>query len=89
MVALNPDGGIYTGDMVNTYCMTTDQIGQILAAAFLKSHEALISALMFYIAISIIIGFVLGVAFWETRARIRAREDKEDEDGGTIPISDR
>jgi len=78
MVSLSPEGGIFTGPIgdPDTYCMTTDQIGQILAAAFMKSHEAFLLALTFYIVIALIIGIIIGAGAMHLKYRLDAAEQE-------------
>jgi hypothetical protein len=81
MVSHNPEGGVFTGAIgdPDTYCMTTEQIGEILAAAFLKSHEAFLQALTFYIVISLIIGILIGAGAMYLKSRLDAAETAADE----------
>jgi len=78
-LALNPEGGIFTGPIgdADTFCMTTDQIGQILAAAFMKSHEAFLQALTFYIVLSLIFGIIIGAGAMYLKYRLDAAEQED------------
>jgi sensor c-di-GMP phosphodiesterase-like protein len=84
MPMLNPDGSqIYGLIDPEAYCMTPEQIGEILAAAFMKTTENFIAALSFYICIAILIGFLLGCGFmWlyyiRESGNIRAKKEAEE-----------
>lgn len=77
MPMLNPDGSqIYGLVDPNTYCMTTEQIGQILAAAFMKSNEAFIQALTVYMTISLVIGIALGCGLMHLYQKSRSEAEE-------------
>ena len=81
MPMLNPDGSqIYGLVDPNTYCMTPEQIGEILAAAFMKVNEAFVSALLFYMMISLIIGFTLGCGLMYLYCRSKSEGPREAEE---------
>jgi hypothetical protein len=72
MPVLNLDGTQHFGNIdPATYCLTTDQIGEILAAAFMKCNESFIAALGIYMTISCILGFGLGCLFMYLYCRKR------------------
>lgn len=78
-LALNPEGGIFTGPIgdADTFCMTTEQIGEILAAAFIKGQEAFISALAFFIVLSLIFGIIIGAGAMYLKYRLDAAEQED------------
>jgi len=79
-LAHDPAGGLFTGDLMDpdTFCMSTEQMGEILAAAFIKSQEAFLQALGFFIVVSLLIGIAIGAGAMYLKYRLD--QDREDED---------
>lgn len=80
MVALTPGGEIFTGAIngETTYCMTAREVGEVLAAAFVKTMESYTQALFVFALIALLVGFGIGVAFMYARQRIIDAESAED-----------
>lgn len=80
-IAHDPNGGLFTGDILDpdTFCMSTDQIGDVLAAAFIKTNEAFIQALTVFIVIALIVGIIIGAGAMYIKFRLDAAESVDGE----------
>lgn len=74
---LNPDGSFFTGNATgpDTFCLTTDQIGEILAAAMVQALQNFQAAAMFYLVAGIVVGAgAMAGIIWAAR-KIDERRD--------------